>query len=142
MASLLNPYITLGGEARDAVAFYARVLGGEPSIMTYADSGFAAEAGGDPSEGDKVMHSCLESPSGLALMVADAPGGSPAPGAGNVSISISGDDEAQLRGYWDGLAEGATIIEPLTQAPWGDSFGMLTDRFGVTWMINISAPAA
>ena len=55
---------------------------------------------------------------------------------------MSGDDEAELTGYWEKLAEGATIVEPLTQAPWGDHFGMLTDRFGVGWMVNISAPAA
>ena len=53
-------------------------------------------------------------------------------------MSLSGDDEETLTRYWTGLSDGATIIEELTKAPWGDSFGMLTDRFGVAWLVNIA----
>lgn len=142
MASILNPYISLRGNARDALTFYAGVFGGEPSIMTFGDSGFAAEAGGGPDEAAKVMHGFLATPAGFNLMVADTPATTEHTTGGNISISLSGEDEDELRGYWDKLAEGATIIEQLTQAPWGDSFGILTDKFGVAWMVNISAPAA
>ena len=55
------------------------------------------------------------------------------------SLSLSGDDEAELRGYWDGLTEAGTVAVPLEKAPWGDNFGMCTDRFGVPWMVNIAA---
>ena len=55
----------------------------------------------------------------------------------NISISLSGDDETELKGYWDKLADSAQIEQPLTQAPWGDTFGMLTDKFGIRWMVNI-----
>jgi PhnB protein len=60
---------------------------------------------------------------------------------GNGQISLSGDDEAELTGYWNKLSDGATVVMPLAKAPWGDSFGMLTDRFGVPWMVNISGGA-
>ena len=57
-----------------------------------------------------------------------------------ISISLSGDDETELRGYYDKLKEGGTEVMPMEKAPWGDSFGMLTDRFGVDWLVNISGP--
>lgn len=143
MASTLNPYVNLPGSARDALAFYAGVFGGEPTIMTFGESGFSAEAGGTPEEADKVMHGQLETTAGYTLMVADAPASmADAPVGGTISISLSGDDEPALHGYWDALSEGATIIEPLTRAPWGDSFGMLTDRFGVGWLVNIAGASA
>ena len=55
----------------------------------------------------------------------------------NGTVSLSGDDEATLRRYWDGLTGGGTVTVPLEKAPWGDTFGMCTDRFGVRWMVNI-----
>ncbi|WP_420112904.1 VOC family protein [Pseudactinotalea sp.] len=142
MASILNPYISLRDNAREALAFYAGVFGGEPSIMTFGDSGFAADAGGDPVEAAKIMHGYLATPAGFHLMVADTPASMEHSSGGNISISLSGDDEAELTGYWTKLSEGATIVEPLTQAPWGDRFGILTDSFGVGWMVNITAAAA
>jgi uncharacterized glyoxalase superfamily protein PhnB len=61
---------------------------------------------------------------------------------GSITVSLSGDDEGELRGYWDGLTEGGTVTMPLEKAPWGDSFGMLVDPFGVSWMINITGTQA
>lgn len=55
-----------------------------------------------------------------------------------ISISLSGDDDAALRGYWEKLSDGGTVVEPLNQAPWGDSFGMCKDKFGINWMVNIA----
>lgn len=60
----------------------------------------------------------------------------------NYSVSLSGEDDAELRGYWDKLSDGGSVALPLEQAPWGDSFGMCVDRFGVSWMVNISQPAS
>jgi PhnB protein len=56
----------------------------------------------------------------------------------NISISLSGDNEEELRGYWNKLSEGGTIGMPLEKAPWGDTFGMLTDKFGIGWMVNVA----
>jgi PhnB protein len=71
-------------------------------------------------------------------MASDTPAGMSWQAPGGITISLSGDDEAELRGYWDRLADGGSVTLPLEKAPWGDSFGMVTDRFGVPWMVNIA----
>jgi PhnB protein len=144
MAARLNPYLTFNGNAREAMTFYQRVFGGDLTVSTFGE--FAAQGDGDgqgPSEGaDGVMHAQLETPSGLALMASDtAPGMGDATPGSTITVSLSGDDEA-LRSYWEGLSEGATITMPLEKQMWGDEFGMLTDRFGVPWMVNIGSTSA
>jgi PhnB protein len=138
MAVTLNPYLSFLNTARDAMEFYRSVFGGEVTVMTFADvPGMPI----DDSERDKVMHAQLVGDNGIVLMGADTPHSMNfAPPAG-ISVSLSGDDDATLRGYWDKLSAGATIGEPLTTAPWGDSFGMLTDKFGTPWLMNISGSA-
>lgn len=133
--ALLNPYINLNGNARQAAEFYHGVFGGKLDMNTYAEFG---QTSGDPVADNKIMHSQLQTDNGMTLMVSDAPPGTEGHVGSNISISLSGQDEAELRGYWDKLSEGATINMPLEQAPWGDSFGMLTDKFGVDWMVNIA----
>jgi len=134
MTSKLNPYISFRDNARDAMEFYTSVFGGELNVSTFGDF----QASEDPAEKDKVMHSQLVVANGYWLMASDTPAsmGTPRP---NGTVSLSGDDEASLKGYWDKLSAGATIAMPLEKAPWGDSFGMLTDKFGVPWMVNIAA---
>ena len=134
MPSRLNPYITFDGTARQALEFYTSVLGGQLAVNTFAE--FGAPEGAD---GDKIMHGMLETPSGFTLMAADNPPGAPHPAGNNISISLSGDDERELRGYWDNLAATGTVITPLEKQMWGDVFGMLSDQFGITWMVNITA---
>ena len=84
------------------------------------------------------MHGQLDSANRLTLMGADTPTGMEFSPGGNVSVSLSGEDEAELRGYWDKLADGATITMPIDKAPWGDTFGMLVDKFGISWLVNIA----
>jgi PhnB protein len=134
MASRLNPYLNFGGTARDAMEFYKSVFGGELTLMTFAEGGMPH----DPGEKDLIMHGQLETPSGYTLMGADVPVSHGTPPQVNSSISLSGDAEAELRGYWDKLVVGGRVEQPLEKAPWGDSFGMLTDRFGTPWLVNIS----
>ncbi len=88
------------------------------------------------------MHSMLTTGGGMVLMASDTPNSMGYTPGTNYSVSLSGDDEAELRGWWTGLSDGATITMPLEQAPWGDSFGMLIDRFGVAWMVNIAGNAS
>ncbi|GEL95908.1 VOC family protein [Cellulomonas composti] len=135
MSITLNPYLGFVGNAREALEFYRSVFGGELTVSTYGES----QASEDPAQKDLVMHGQLTAPGGLTLMASDGPAGTEPVTESSITISLSGDDAATLRGYWDGLAEGATIAEPLVVAPWGDEFGMLTDRFGTAWMVNISA---
>ncbi len=134
MTVRLNPYIGFDGEAREAMDFYRSVFGGELTTSTYAEGGMAD----DPAQGDKIMHAMLDAGPDLCLMASDAPPGMPHDTGSQISISLSGDDEATLRGYWDALVDGGAVTLPLERAPWGDSFGMCTDRFGVPWMVNIA----
>ena len=139
MASILNPYLNFRGDARAALEFYQSVFGGELTVGSFADFG-ATDVSDD--ERDLVMHGQLETPAGFTLMASDVPSRIEwARGANSFSVSLSGSsgDDAQLRGYWDKLSDGATIQEPLATAPWGAAFGMLADRFGVNWLVNISA---
>ena len=71
-------------------------------------------------------------------MGADTPNSMAHDEAGGYSISLSGDDEQRLRGYWDALCSGGATTVPFEKAPWGDTFGMCTDKFGVHWMVNIA----
>jgi PhnB protein len=138
--STLNPYISFKGQAKDAMDFYQSVFGGELNRSTFGEY-HASEL---PEEQDLIMHSQLETPSGYIFMASDTPSHMDYTPGTNFSVSISGaaDEEAELRGYWEGLLEGGTVGVPLEKAPWGDQFGMLTDKFGVTWLVNIAAPAA
>ena len=141
MASILNPYLNFRGDARAALEFYHSVFGGELTVSSFADLGATDVA---EEERDLVMHGQLETPSGFTLMASDVPNHMPWDrGTNSFSISLSGrsGDDADLRRYWNGLSERATIQEPLATAPWGATFGMLADRFGVNWLVNISADA-
>lgn len=138
MPSRLNPYLSFRDEAREAMEFYQSVFGGSLQMNTFKEFG----ASPDPSEDDKIMHSMLEAENGIAFMAADTPAAMEHRPGANISMSLSGDDDAELSGYFERLAEGGTIREPLVQAPWGDRFGMLTDRFGIEWMVNIAGQGA
>ncbi|MFK4082811.1 VOC family protein [Kribbella sp. NPDC020789] len=132
MASRLNPYIQFDGSAREAMEFYQGVLGGELTMSTFAEFG----AGQGP-EGDKLMHSQLETPTGFTLMASDTPQGMSFTPGTNVSISLSGDD-GDLREYFTKLSEGGKVTVPLEKQMWGDEFGQFIDRFGISWLVNIS----
>lgn len=134
MNTRLNPYLGFRDTARQAMEYYKSVFGGELDISTFAEF----NASEDPSEQDKIMHAMLKAPGGMVLMGADTPNSMDYTPGNNYSVSLSGTDEAELRGYWDGLSDGGAVDVPLEKAPWGDSFGMCTDRFGVHWLVNIS----
>lgn len=137
MNTRLNPYLSFRDSARDAMTFYKSVFGGELTLSTFKEF----EASQDPAEQDKIMHGELKTDNGLTLMGADTPNGMEYTPGNTYSVSLSGDDETELRGYWDKLSEGGSVTMPLEKAPWGDSFGMCVDRFGVAWMVNIAGTA-
>jgi PhnB protein len=137
MTTRLNPYLHFRGEALEAMQFYQSVFGGELTHTTFGEYGMSD----DPGDADKVMHSQLDIDGGLTLMAGDAPQGMEGQSGSSMTVSLSGDDESQLRRYWDGLVEGGTVSMPLEKAPWGDSFGMCEDRYGVPWMVNIAGSA-
>ncbi|HEX3213892.1 MAG TPA: VOC family protein [Actinomycetota bacterium] len=135
MASRLNPYIGFGDNARQAMEFYKDVFGGELTMNTFGEFG----APGTP-EADKIMHAQLETGAGFTLMASDTPPGMERNPGDNISVSLSGDDADDLRGYWSKLSDGGTVTMPLEKQMWGDEFGMCVDRFGVPWMVNITQP--
>jgi PhnB protein len=130
----LNPYIGFDGNAREAIEFYRDVFGGELQLNTFGEFGDASAP-----NADQVMHAWLQSPSGYSLMVSDTPPHMEYNPGTNVSMSLSGDDADELRGYWAKLSDGGTIAVPLEMQMWGDEFGMCIDKFGIAWLVNITS---
>ena len=128
----LNPYLSFTSNAREAMDFYQSVFGGTLEVSTFDQFPGMLE---DPAEGTLVMHARLTTPEGLTLMGADTPTGTTYTAPAGIAVSVSGDDEAQLQGWWDALSDGAEITLPYGTPPWGGRFGMLTDRFGIDWMV-------
>src|SRR5690242_20549407 len=127
MQTKLNPYLGFRNKARAAMQFYQTVFGGKLNIGTFKEF----HASQDPTEDEKIMHAELVTDNGLTLMASDTPKSMPYRRGTNFSISLSGDNEGELRGYFEKLAAGGRITMPLEKAPWGDTFGMCTDKFGV-----------
>ena len=142
-------HLNFRGDARQALEFYESVFGGHAVINTYADFGMPADAPGS----DKVVFGVVAADSGFRVMGYDVPGRTEGGISGggsthreyNVTItdqalfvSIGSDSFAELEGYWGALSVDATIIEPLAASAWSAGFGMLTDRFGVTWSISVT----
>ena len=137
MTTRLNPYLNWRGQAGEAMAFYQSVLGGDLTSSTFAEYG---GMGVPEAEQGQVMHSQLLVSDTITLMGSDVPSAMTG-GLRNGTVSLSGDEVDTLRGWYDALAVGGTVDMPLEEAPWGDHFGQVTDRFGITWMFNAS-PAA
>ena len=134
MTTRLNPYLNFRDTARQAMDFYQTVFGGELTRSTFGEF----QASEDPAEQNKVMHSALVTDQGLVLMAADLPNSMDYTPGTNFAVSLSGDDEAELRSYWEKLSAAGTVTMPLEKAPWGDAFGMCVDQFGISWLVNIA----
>ena len=135
MASVLNPYISFDGDARQAMEFYKGVFGGTLTSNTFGEYG-AAEG----PAADQIMHAQLVTDSGLTLMGADTPPDMTHTYGDNIAVSLSGSDADELRGYWEKLSAAGKVSVPLEKQMWGDEFGMCTDQFGINWMVNIGQP--
>jgi PhnB protein len=134
MQSRLDPYLSFRDNARQAMEFYQSIFGGKLAMNTFEEF----NASEDPSEADKIMHSMLEAENGISFMAADTPNQMEYQPGANISMSLSGDNENELSEYFDKLSKDGEITMPLEKAPWGDTFGMCTDQFGVAWMVNIT----
>jgi PhnB protein len=109
MSVQLNPYLSFKDNAREAMEFYKTVFGGTLEMTTFEKGGSPFE----PGQEDKIMHADLRGDNGITFFASDAP--------------VQGEFKS------------GTITMPLEKAPWGDQFGMLNDKFGVAWMVNIAA---
>jgi PhnB protein len=134
MATVLNPYLSFDGNAREAMQRYEQVFGGTLTVTTFGEG--AGETG---PNADGTMHAHLGTPTGFVLMASDMPPGVPYQRGNAMAVSLSGDETDTLRGWWEALSDGGEVMMPLERQVWGDEFGMCTDRFGVSWMVNITA---
>lgn len=132
----IEPYLHFGGNCEEVMNFYKSIFGGELEISRFSDFAGPDQAPQDKPEG--VMHSTLKSDS-MSFMASDGMSDKSQIVGDNISMSIAGDDEAQLTGFFNGLSEGGKVTLPLAKQMWGDIFGMLTDKYGIHWMVNIVA---
>ena len=130
----ISPYVMFGGQCREAFTTYQKVLGGELQLMTYGE---APPGGGPPQPPEHVMHARLEA-HGAVLMASDGPGGDA--GKDNVWVSLTVDEAAEAERVFGALVEGGSVVMPIGETFWALRFGMLKDRFGVSWMVNCSKP--
>lgn len=130
----LNPYLNFNGNAAEAMRFYQTVLGGDLNIQTFGDAGMAQ----NDNEKNLTVHAALTA-DGITLFASDGRPDQKVIFGDNVHLSLQGSDSARLNGYFDGLAAGGRVDMPLAKQFWGDTFGMLTDKYGVHWMVNVSS---
>jgi PhnB protein len=135
MKPTFNPYLNFNGNCADAMGFYKSVLGGELDIQRFADT---PQMQVPEEQKQLVIHAMLKSDSGI-IMASDGGPEHPVTFGNSVHLSLNGSDESLLTKYFNGLAEGGKIDMPLARQFWGDTFGMLTDKFGIHWMVNISS---
>lgn len=134
MSNKLTPYLTFIGKTREAMEFYKSALGGELTLQTFKDLNMAKS----PDQENLIMHSQLTTSDGMVLMASDDPESSSE--TKNASLTISGEDEAVLTGYFNKLSEGGNVIVPMSKQVWGDVFGMFADKYGIRWMVNVNQP--
>jgi PhnB protein len=128
----LEPYLSFNGNCEEALAFYSDVFGGEVTALNrYAGSPMAETL--PPEAGNKIMHSNFKSPT-LKFMASDnvhqyEP-------AGNVSLSLGTKDQNEAKRVFGKLSEGGNVGMPLQDMFWGALFGMVTDKYGISWLMN------
>ncbi len=128
-------HVNLRGNARQALTFYRSVFGGDLVAITYAD----AHNVQNPDEADQIMWGQVTSPDGFAIMAYDVPSSRPwSQGDAPFFVSVRGKDADEISGYWKKLAEGSTIVVDLGPAGWAPLYGMLTDPFGITWVLDVA----
>jgi PhnB protein len=138
MSVHVTPHLNFRGDARAALDFYQSAFGGELTLVTYADMGNT-----DPASAYHLTFGQLAAANGIRIMAYDVYPHLPwDQGQHAFYVSVRGDDAAELQGFWEKLVEGATVIQPLGASPWAPLYGQLTDRFGVTWVLDIAAPPA
>ncbi|MFI6787974.1 VOC family protein [Nonomuraea sp. NPDC050383] len=129
-------HLNFRGDARAALEFYQSVFGGHLSVVTYKDAGNPQDA----AEADQVMWGQVVSDRGFHVMAYDVPSRLPWDrGENSFFLSVRGDSAEEITAYWERLSEGASIAQPLGPAQWAPLYGMLTDRFGVVWVVDVAS---
>lgn len=134
MSVTTTPHVNFRGQARAALEYYQSVFGGEISVATYADTHMVEH----PAQADHVAFGRVDAPNGFTIMAYDVqPSKEYDPGANAFYIALHGTTGTEIAALWDGLVQQATtVLIPLAPAPFSPLYGMLTDRYGVTWIIG------
>jgi PhnB protein len=126
----VNPYIAFNGNAQEAIDFYKKALGAELLFsQTWGETPHS-----QPGMEDKIMHATIkvgDSP----IMMCDMPE-SEAKSESNISLTLGLNDTDAAKKYFDNLSQGGTVTMPLDKTFWAEAFGMVTDKFGINWMVN------
>lgn len=130
----INPYLAFGGNCREAMTFYHACLGGDLNIQTVGETPMADQM---PEAKDQVMHAAIINDK-IHLYASDMLKGGQVTQGNTISISLNCSSEEEIQSFFSKLSEGGTITQPLEKAFWGGTFGMFTDKFGFTWMLNYS----
>lgn len=142
MTTTLTPYLSFDGDTREAIAFYEKALGAKiETMLRFADMPASANPGegcsdGSAPSGDGIMHACLALPGGAMLFAGDTPPGMPYAGVKGVMLALQYDTIDKAHSAFHALSQGGQVTMPLAPAFWSKIFGMLTDRFGVSWAVN------
>ena len=134
MESTITPNLNFNGNAKEAMEFYRSVLGGELTMQTFGEAKMAQT----PAEENLIVHAMLKS-GPMTMMASDTHPSMKTTFGNNVHMSVSGGDAKKLTTVFNALAKGGKVDMPLARQFWGDTFGMVTDRFGVHWMVNVVA---
>jgi len=133
----ITPHLNFNGQARQALAFYQSVLGGQSTLVTYRDLGQVQ----NPAQAEQIVWGQVESENGLRIMAFDVAPGMPwEPGQNAFFVSLRGDTAAEISALWSRLSEGASIVQALAPSQWSPLYGMLKDRFGVVWVLDVKMP--
>jgi PhnB protein len=130
----LTPYLNFNGKTAEAMRFYQSVLGGDLTMQTFGEAKMAKS----PKDKDLILHAALKNDA-LSIMASDGQPGIKVVFGDNIHMSLAGQDNAKLSEMFAKLGRGGKVDMPLAKQFWGDTFGMVTDKFGVHWMVNIVA---
>lgn len=131
-------HLNFQGQARAALAFYQTVFGGQLMQFTYQDAGRTA----NPADLELIVWGQVDAPNGFRIMAFDVAGGTPwQQGENAFYVSLRGETQDEIRALWARLADGATVVQDLAPAGWSPLYGMLKDRFGVVWVVDVIAGA-
>ncbi|WP_151477468.1 VOC family protein [Streptomyces albicerus] len=137
MSVTTTTHLNFRGDARQALDFYQSVFGGRTVAVTYKDAGNVQ----NENEADWVMWGEVVGDNGFHVMAYDVPSLLPwNRGENPFFVSVRGDDADEISTLWQKLSEGSTVVRPLEAAQWAPLYGMLTDRFSVTWVLDVTAP--
>ena len=129
-------HLNFRGQAREALEFYHSVFGGERTIVTYGDLGATQGA----AQAEHVIWGQVASDQGFRIMAYDVqPEKAWNPGENAFYVSVRGPSPEAITAYWEKLRVGASVLQPLGASAWSPLYGMLTDRFGVTWVMDVMA---